>query len=417
MYKQLNETFQKKLVERFLKYVEIDTKSDPDSETVPSTMTQLNLANPLKEEMIAIGLQDVTLDENGYLVGKLPANTDKDVPKIGFIAHMDTSPDFSGENVKPVIWENYAGGDLTLNKDENIIMEVSAFPELSNYVGQTLITTDGTTLLGADNKAGIAEILTAVEYLVQNPEIKHGELRIGFTPDEEVGRGADHFDVETFDADFAYTIDGGEIGELEYENFNAAGAKVIINGRNIHPGNAKNKMKNAVLMAMDFNGMLPPAEVPGCTEGYEGFFHLNDFNGTVESAEMTYIIRDHDLERFNERKALMESAAKYINNKYGDGSLVLELKDQYFNMKQQVEPVIHIVETAKEAMEAVGVKPKQKAIRGGTDGARLSYMGLPTPNIFTGGHNFHGRFEYVPVESMVKSVETVIKLVELYAEK
>jgi len=417
MYIPMKSEFQKKLVERFLKYVEIDTKSDPNSETVPSTAKQFNLAKPLKEEMIAIGLQEVTLDDNGYLMGKLPANIDKDVPKIGFIAHMDTSPDFSGENVKPVLWENYDGSDLTLNKEENIVMEVSAFPELKNYVGQTLITTDGTTLLGADNKAGIAEILTAVEYLVAHPEIKHGELRIGFTPDEEVGRGADHFEVEKFDADFAYTIDGGEIGELEYENFNAAGAKVYLNGRNIHPGNAKNKMKNAVLMAMDFNSMLPPAEIPGCTEGYEGFFHLNDFNGTVEEASMLYIIRDHDLERFNERKALMESAAAYINNKYGEGSLVLDLKDQYFNMKQQVEPVIHIVETAKEAMEAVGVVPKQKAIRGGTDGARLSYMGLPTPNIFTGGHNFHGRFEYVPVESMVKSVETVIKVVELYANK
>jgi len=414
---QLNKEFQKKLVDRFLKYVEIDTKSDPNSETVPSTATQFNLANPLKEEMIAIGLKDVTLDDNGYLMGKLPSNVDKAVPKIGLIAHMDTSPDFSGENVKPIIWENYKGGDLLLNKEENITMEVSAFPELNNYVGQSLITTDGTTLLGADNKAGIAEILTAVEYLIENPEIKHGELRVGFTPDEEVGRGADHFDVKKFDADFAYTIDGGEIGELEYENFNAAGAKVKINGLNIHPGNAKNKMKNAVLMGMDFNGMLPTAEIPGCTEGYEGFFHLNDFNGTVEHAEMEYIIRDHDLKRFEERKALMESAAVYINNKYGAGSLVLELTDQYFNMKQQVEPVLHIVETAKEAMEAVGVVPKQKAIRGGTDGARLSYMGLPTPNIFTGGHNFHGRYEYIPVESMVKSVETVVKLVELYATK
>ena len=417
MNMQLNKEFQKKLVDRFLKYVEIDTKSDPNSETVPSTATQFNLANPLKEEMIAMGLKDVTLDDNGYLMGKLPSNVDKAVPKIGLIAHMDTSPDFSGENVKPIIWENYKGGDLLLNKEENITMEVSAFPELNNYVGQSLITTDGTTLLGADNKAGIAEILTAVEYLIENPEIKHGELRVGFTPDEEVGRGADHFDVKKFDADFAYTIDGGEIGELEYENFNAAGAKVKINGLNIHPGNAKNKMKNAVLMGMDFNGMLPTAEIPGCTEGYEGFFHLNDFNGTVEHAEMEYIIRDHDLKRFEERKALMESAAVYINNKYGAGSLVLELTDQYFNMKQQVEPVLHIVETAKEAMEAVGVVPKQKAIRGGTDGARLSYMGLPTPNIFTGGHNFHGRYEYIPVESMVKSVEAVIKLVELYATK
>lgn len=417
MYIPMNSNFQKKLVERFLKYVEIDTKSDPNSETVPSTAKQLNLAKPLKEEMIAIGLSDVTLDDKGYLMGKLPANIDKDIPKIGLVAHMDTSPDFSGENVKPLIWESYDGKDLVLNKEENIVMETSAFPELNNYVGQTLITTDGTTLLGADNKAGIAEIMTAIEYLVQNPDIKHGELRVGFTPDEEVGRGADHFDVKEFDADFAYTIDGGEIGELEYENFNAAGAKVILNGRNIHPGNAKNKMKNAVLMAMEFNAMLPASEVPGSTEGYEGFFHLNDFNGTVESAEMLYIIRDHDLNRFNERKALMESAADYINKKYGQGTLVLELTDQYFNMKEKVEPVIHIVETAKEAMEKVGVVPKQKAIRGGTDGARLSYMGLPTPNIFTGGHNFHGRFEYIPVESMVKSVETVIKLVELYASK
>ncbi len=303
MYIPMNSNFQKKLVERFLKYVEIDTKSDPNSETVPSTAKQFNLAKPLKEEMIAIGLSDVTLDDKGYLMGKLPANIDKDIPKIGLVAHMDTSPDFSGENVKPLIWESYDGKDLVLNKEENIVMETSAFPELNNYVGQTLITTDGTTLLGADNKAGIAEIMTAIEYLVQNPDIKHGELRVGFTPDEEVGRGADHFNVKEFDADFAYTIDGGEIGELEYENFNAAGAKVILNGRNIHPGNAKNKMKNAVLMAMEFNAMLPASEVPGSTEGYEGFFHLNDFNGTVESAEMLYIIRDHDLNRFNERKA------------------------------------------------------------------------------------------------------------------
>jgi len=417
MYIEMNSEFQKKLVERFLKYVAIDTKSDDDSETVPSTQNQFDLANPLKEEMIAIGLEDVTLDDNGYLMGKLSGNVDKAVPKIGLIAHMDTAPDFSGENVQPIIWENYDGKDLLLNKENNVVMDVASFPELTNYVGQTLITTDGTTLLGADNKAGIAAIMTAVEYLVGHPEIKHGELRIGFTPDEEVGRGADHFDVEKFDADFAYTIDGGEIGELEYENFNAAGAKVIVNGRNIHPGNAKNKMKNAVLMGIDFNAMLPVSEIPGCTEGYEGFFHLDDFTGTVDHAELDYIIRDHDMKRFEERKALMESAAKYINNKYGEGSLVLELTDSYFNMKKQIEPVLHIVDTAKEAMEAVGVVPKQKAIRGGTDGARLSYMGLPTPNIFTGGHNFHGRFEYIPVESMVKSVETVLKVVELYASK
>lgn len=417
MYIEMKSEFQKKLVDRFIKYVEIDTKSDPASESVPSTKKQFDLAGVLEAEMKAIGLVDVTLDDKGYLMGKLPANTGKAIPKIGLIAHMDTSPDFSGKDVKPLFWEAYDGGDLVLNKEKNIVMEVSAFPELKNYVGNTLITTDGTTLLGADNKAGIAEIMTAAEYLVAHPNILHGDLRIGFTPDEEIGRGADHFDVEKFDADFAYTIDGGEIGELEYENFNAAGAKVRIHGRNIHPGNAKNKMKNAILIGMDFNSMLPGAEIPACTEGYEGFFHLNDISGNVENAEMYYIIRDHDLERFEERKALMRSAEVYINKKYGAGTLALDLQDQYFNMKQKVEPVLHIVDTAKTAMEQVGVVPNQKAIRGGTDGARLSYMGLPTPNIFTGGHNFHGKFEYIPVESMVKSVETVLRLVELYAQK
>ncbi len=415
MYIEMKSDFQKKLVDRFIAYVEMDTKSDPESETVPSTAKQLNLARYLENEMKAVGLQEVSLDEKGYLMGKLPSNTEGQVPKIGLIAHMDTSPDFSGENVKAKFWENYDGSDLVLS--DSVVMEVSAFPELKNYIGQTLISTDGTTLLGADNKAGIAEIMTAVEYLNAHPEIKHGDLRIGFTPDEEIGRGADHFDVKKFDADFAYTIDGGEIGELEYENFNAAGAKVKINGVNIHPGNAKNKMKNAILMGMDFNGLFPNAQIPGCTEGYEGFFHLNDFNGNVEGAEMHYIIRDHDLDKFNEKKALMVSAVKFMNDKYGQGTFELELKDQYFNMKEMVEPVLHIVETAKQAMEEVGVLPKQKAIRGGTDGARLSYMGLPTPNIFTGGHNFHGKFEYIPVESMVKAVETVLRVVELYTEK
>ncbi len=417
MYIEMKSEFQKKLVERFIKYVKIDTKSDPASESVPSTKKQFDLAGILEAEMKAIGLEEVTLDDKGYLMGKLPANTDKTVPKIGLIAHMDTSPDFSGKDVNPVFWEAYDGSDLVLNREENIVMEVSAFPELKNYIGNTLITTDGTTLLGADNKAGIAEIMTVIEYLVAHPEMERGELRVGFTPDEEIGRGADHFDVEKFDADFAYTIDGGEIGELEYENFNAAGAKVSINGRNIHPGSAKNKMKNAILIGMDFNGLLPSAEIPGCTEGYEGFFHLNDMSGNVENAQMSYIIRDHDLERFEARKALMHSAKEYINKKYGAGTLELDLQDQYFNMKEKVEPVLHIVETAKVAMEEVGVVPKQKAIRGGTDGARLSYMGLPTPNIFTGGHNFHGKFEYIPVESMVKSVETVLRLVERYTKK
>ena len=415
----LNQDLQNKLVDRFLSYVAIDTRSDPASLTVPSTAAQLKLARLLEKEMKEIGFADVSVDDKGYLFGKLPGNAPSEVPKIGFIAHMDTAPDFVADKVNPLIWKDYDGKDLILNENEekNIIMEVETFPELKNYIGNTLITTDGTTLLGADDKAGIAVILTAMEFLVQHPEIKRGDLRIGFTPDEEICRGADHFDVEKFDADFAYTIDGGEIGKLQYENFNAAQAKIAINGRNIHPGSAKNKMKNALLIGIDFASMLPEAETPGHTDDYEGFFHLTDFNGTVEQAEMVYIIRDHDMEQFERRKLLLGAAAKYGNEKYGEGSLMLDIKDQYFNMKEQVEPVLHIVDNAQKAMEAVGITPKIIPIRGGTDGSRLSYMGLPTPNLFMGGHNYHGRFEYIPVESMIKSVKTVIKITEIYAEK
>ncbi len=404
------------LVERFIKYVKIDTKSDPNSDTTPSSAKQFNLATVLEQEMKEMGLHEVSLDENGYIMAKLPATEGVSAPKIGFIAHMDTSPDFSGADVQPKFFENYDGGDLVLSQDGEIVMRTQDFPELLAYKGNTLITTDGSTLLGADNKAGIAEILTAAQYLLDHPEIPHGDIRIGFTPDEEVGRGADHFQVEAFDADFAYTIDGGQIGELEYENFNAAGVKIAINGRNIHPGYAKNKMKNALLIAQELNGMLPASETPATTEGYEGFFHLNDLHGNVDRAEMVYIIRDHNRETFEDRKTLMSSIVNFINDKYGAETVELQMTDQYYNMKEQVEPVIHIVDTAKAAMEAVGVKPLIKAIRGGTDGARLSYMGLPTPNIFTGGHNFHGRFEYIPVESMGKAVETILKIVDLYSK-
>jgi len=405
------------VVRRFLEYVKVNTISDPNSETCPSTEHQKDLGRILVQELKEIGLSDVEMDDNGYLMATLPANTDKEIPTIGLIAHMDTSPDFSGENVNPKIIVDYDGEDIILNEDENIVMKVSDFPELSHYVGQTLITTDGTTLLGADNKAGIAEIMAAVEYLVNNPEIIHGEIKIGFTPDEEVGRGADNFDVKKFSAEFAYTIDGGEIGEVEYENFNAASAKVKINGVNIHPGNAKNKMVNSVLIGMELNSMLPANQIPGATEHREGFLHLNDFNGTVEKTDMLYIVRDHDMNKFNEKKALVESAAEFLNKKYGEGTVEIELTDSYFNMKEKIVPVMHIIDTAIEAMEALDIEPKLVPIRGGTDGARLSFMGLPTPNIFTGGHNFHGKFEYIPMESMEKAVEVILKIVELYAAK
>ena len=402
-----------KVVERFIRYVKFDTKSDPSSETCPSTSKQLALGKELVRELKEIGLADAEMDENGYVMATLPSNMDVDTKVIGFIAHMDTSPDMSGEDVKPKFVENYDGGDIVLNPEKNVVLSPTDFPDLKNYIGDTLITTDGTTLLGADNKAGIAEIIAAVEYLTENPDIKHGTIKIGFTPDEEIGRGADRFDVEKFKSDFAYTVDGGPIGELEYENFNAAGAKIKIHGRNVHPGASKNKMKNSVLIAMELNSMLPVAERPEYTEGYEGFFHLNNFNGDVEETSLVYIIRDHFKDRFEKKKKLIEEAVSFLNLKYGEGTIELQLKDQYFNMKEKIEPVMEIVDLAKRAMIEVGVTPNIKPVRGGTDGARLSYMGLPCPNIFTGGHNFHGKYEFLSVASMKKAVEVILKIVEL----
>lgn len=406
-----------KLVKRFLDYVKFDTQSEMDSKSYPSTDKQLVLGKALAEEMKALGLSDVEMDSYGYVTATLPSNTDKKLPVIGFLAHMDTAPDFTGENIKTQIVSNYDGGDILLNKEAAIVLSPTIFPELKKYIGQDLITTDGTTLLGADNKAGIAEIMTAIEYLIMHPEIKHGTIRIAFTPDEEIGSGVDHFNVDKFNADFAYTIDGGEIGELEYESFNAAQAKIRINGCNTHPGQAKNKMKNSLEIAMELNSMLPSNEKPMYTEGCEGYYHLNDMNGNVEKAYMHYILRDHDRSKFESRKNRMEKIAGYLNDKYGENTIELTLKDQYYNMREKIEPVIHIVDTAKKAMEEVGVKPIIKAIRGGTDGSRLSYMGLPTPNIFTGGHNYHGKYEFIPIQSMHKAVDVILKIIELYSTK
>ncbi|ERJ11718.1 peptidase T [Haloplasma contractile] len=403
-----------KVVERFLKYVKIDTQSDPSSSTCPSTKKQFILAKELVKELEEIGLTDVSLDENGYVMATLPANTDYDAPVIGFIAHMDTSPDFTGKDVNPQFVENYDGNSIVLNEAQNIILSPTDFPELLNYMGKTLITTDGRTLLGADDKAGIAEIVTAMEYLVNHPEIKHGTIKVGFTPDEEVGRGADLFDIKTFGADFAYTLDGGPIGELEYENFNAASAKILIKGRNVHPGTAKNQMINALEIASELNNMLPEHQKPQYTEEYEGFFHLVGINGGVDEASIEYIIRDHDKGEFEKKKVLIEEAVNFLNYKYGTDRINLILKDQYYNMKKFIEPVMHIIDTAALAMREVGVTPKIKPIRGGTDGAVLSYNGLPCPNIFAGGHNFHGRFEYIPTFSMEAAVNVIVKIVELY---
>ncbi|MCT4563089.1 MAG: peptidase T [Maledivibacter sp.] len=405
-----------KLVQRFLKYVKIDTKSDPNSASCPSTEKQFNLGKELVKELQELGLKDAAMDDNGYVMATLPSNTDKDLPNLGFIAHMDTSPDMTAENVKPQIIKDYDGNDILLNGEKNIVLSPKDFPELKDYIGEDLITTDGTTLLGADDKAGIAEIMTAVEHLINNPEIKHGTIKIGFTPDEEVGRGADKFDVEKFAADLAYTVDGGQIGELEYENFNAAYAKIKINGRNVHPGTAKNKMINAISIAMEFNSMLPTNQVPEYTEGYEGFYHLHDIKGNVEETILEYIIRDHDKEKFEEKKKRVENIVKYLNGNMGKGTVELDMKDQYYNMKEKIEPVMHIVEIAERAMKEVAVKPIIKPIRGGTDGARLSYMGLPCPNLFTGGHNFHGKFEYISINSMKKSVDVILKIAELFAK-
>lgn len=400
------------LLDKFLQYIKIDTTSDETSETCPSTKIQLNLAKIILEDMQALGLEDISLDENGYIMGTLPSNCDKSIPTVGFIAHMDTAPSFNGTNVNPQIIKNYNGEDITLNKEKNIHMTIKDFPELKNYAGQDLIVTDGTTLLGADDKAGIVEILTAIKYLKEHPEIKHGEIRIGFTPDEEIGRGANLFDVKKFNAQFAYTVDGGAIGELEYENFNAASGKIKIQGRNIHPGSAKNKMINSLLLGMELNSMLPVDQRPEYTEGYEGFFLLCDMHGDVENTQMDYIIRDHSMEKFNQKKELLIKTVEYLQEKYKDATIELEIKDSYFNMREKIEPVYHIIELAKKSMEEVGITPNIKPIRGGTDGARLSFEGLPCPNLFTGGHNFHGKFEYIPIQSMEKSVELIVKIVE-----
>ncbi|WP_323788607.1 peptidase T [Psychroserpens sp.] len=405
------------LIDRFISYVTIDTESDPESETTPSTQKQWNLANKLAEELKAIGLSDVTIDDKAYIMATLPSNVDHEVPTIGFVSHFDTSPDFTGANVKPRIIEDYDGKDITLNETENIILSPDYFEDLLLYKGNTLIVTDGTTLLGADDKAGITEIVSAMEYLIQHPEIKHGEIRVGFTPDEEIGRGAHHFDVEKFGADWAYTMDGSQIGELEYENFNAAGAKVHVKGKIVHPGYAKGKMVNSMFIATEFINSLPRLETPEHTEGYQGFFHLHNIDGKVDETTLQYIIRDHDKDHFEARKDMLQKLADDINAEYGREVITIDIKDQYFNMKEKVEPVMHIVDIAEDAMKQLDIKPLIKPIRGGTDGSQLSYMGLPCPNIFAGGHNFHGRYEYVPVESMIKATEVICKIAELTASK
>lgn len=400
----------KNVKERFLEYIKWDTKSDEENLNCPSSNGQMEFAKFLVEEIKNIGIKDVSLDENGYIIANIEGEL-KNVPKVAFIAHMDTAPDMDGKCIDPQIIENYNGEDIILNKENNIILSNRDFPELKNYKGKTLITTRGNTLLGADDKAGISEIITAVENII-NSDLKHGDIKIAFTPDEEIGRGADKFNVEKLDADFAYTIDGGEIGELEYENFNAAVCKIAINGRNVHPGSAKDKMVNSIELAMEFNSMLPNVQKPEHTEHYEGFYHLIDFKGSVEKTDLTYIIRDHCMDKFNKKKELIEDVTKYLGIKYENAKIDVNLKDQYYNMKEKIEPVKYIVDIAKEAMIDAQVEPNIKPIRGGTDGARLSFMGLPTPNIFTGGHNFHGKYEYIPVESMEKTVEVISNIVK-----
>lgn len=405
-----------KVTDRFLKYVKFDTESSTTTGVTPSTPGQMVLAKELEKELREMGLEDISLDEKCYLMATLPANTAKSIPTIGFVAHMDTSPDMSGKNVNPRIVNNYDGNDIVLNKELNITLSPNDFPEMRDYIGQDLIVTDGTTLLGADDKAGIAEILTAIKYLKDHPEIEHGKIRIGFTPDEEIGAGADYFDVEKFGCEWAYTLDGGPIGELEYENFNAAGVKINIQGRSVHPGYAKNKMVNALVIANKLISLLPANERPEHTTGYEGFFHLTNVSGDIDSATMGYIVRDHDRDLFEKRKQLLLDSVDYINKLYPE-STTIEIKDQYYNMREKVEPVKHIVDIAFEAMTSIGVTPIVKPIRGGTDGARLSFMGLPCPNIFAGGHNFHGRYEFVPIQSMEKAVEVIVKIAELVAKK
>ena len=404
-----------KILNRFLRYVAIDTQSNEESESQPSAAKELDLLRLLRDELVALGV-DATLDEFGYVMASIPSNIDKKVPAVGFIAHVDTAPDASGKDIKPQIIENYDGGAIDLKGVPGLQLKPEEFPEMLHYIGQTLITTDGTTLLGADDKAGVAEIMDAVQYIVEHPEFKHGDIKIGFTPDEEIGRGVVKFDVERFGAEYAYTMDGGEIGELEFENFNAASAKIHIQGSNVHPGYAKGKMRNAILIGQEFNALLPALARPEHTEGYEGFFHLISFKGSVEEADFAYIIRDHDRVRFEHRKNMMAKVAEFINERYGAGTANLVLKDQYYNMREQVEPHYHIVEKAVKAMEMAGIKPKIQPIRGGTDGANLSFRGLPCPNIFAGGLNFHGKMEFVPLESIEKASEVIRNLITLYAE-
>jgi len=405
------------VTERFLRYVGVDTQSMEDQDPVPSTEKQRKLAGLLADELKAMGAQHVRISEHAYVYGEIPATSKKKVPVLGFVAHMDTAPAYSGTDVKPVILKDYDGGDIVMNRETGLKMTTAEFPDLLKYQGQDLIHTDGTTLLGADDKAGVAEIMALAEWLLTHPEIAHGTVKIGFTPDEEVGRGADFFDVEGFGADVAYTVDGGELGELEYENFNAASAKVHIHGSSIHPGSAKGKMRNAILIGMEFQSLLPVFDNPMYTEGYEGFFHLNDIRGDVEDALLNYIVRDHDMEKFLHKKALMEQAAAFLNQRYGEGTVELTLKDSYYNMKEKIEPHAYLIEIAREAMEELGVTPKVCPIRGGTDGARLSYMGLPCPNLCTGGHNFHGKYEFISVQSMEKIVELLKKIVYKFEER
>lgn len=401
---------------RFTRYAKIDTQSDPSSDTTPSTKKQWILAEMLFQELSAMGLAEVTIDKNSYVMATLPSNQDKKVPTIGFIAHFDTTPDFSGTNVRPRLIQNYNGEDIVLNEKENIVLSPAYFEDLLLYKGQDLVVTDGTTLLGADDKAGITEIMAAMEYLLEHPEIKHGDIKVCFTPDEEIGRGAHKFDVKTFNCDWAYTMDGSQIGELEYENFNAASAKVTATGKSVHPGYAKGKMINAILLIHEFISLLPPKEVPQHTEAREGFYHIHDIKGEIENAQLELIIRDHDKALFEKRKAFLREQVDKINALYGD-CLTIEIKDQYYNMREKVEPVFHIVEIAEEAMKALDITPNIKPIRGGTDGSQLSFMGLPCPNIFAGGHNFHGKYEYVPVQSMEKAVQVIVKICQLVGLK
>ena len=404
-----------KILDRFLRYVSVDTQSDENSESQPSSAKQLDLLRMLRDELTAMGVE-ASLDEYGYVMATVPSNIDKKVPAVGFIAHVDTSPDASGANVRPQIIENYDGGDIALKGVPGLFLKPSEFPELLGHKGETIITTDGTTLLGADDKAGVAEIMNAVQYMVEHPEFKHGEIRIGFTPDEEIGRGVVKFDVKKFGAEYAYTMDGGEVGELEFENFNAASAKIHIQGRNVHPGYAKGKMKNAILIGMELNSLLPIQQRPEFTEGYEGFFHIISFKGSVEEADFGYIIRDHDRAKFEEKKEVIGKCVAFINEKYGEGTASLEVKDQYYNMRQQVEPYYFIVEKAVKAMEMEGIEARIQPIRGGTDGANLSFKGLPCPNIFAGGLNFHGKMEFAPLESIEKASRVVLNIISLFAE-